>query len=91
MMTLLALIISFAVGVTIGLQLKHIVDGLYATIRTLNISEKKRNVGVVRPPISTPAVPEHRSAVVRPRVPKETDTNETDQALASVRNRTATR
>ena len=92
MMLALALIISFAAGLTCGLQIKRIADGLYTAIQSLQHTTRAKNTGVVRPGLNLQpqALPDdsRRSAVVRPRPPKP-PTDDTDQALASVRNRTA--
>jgi len=93
MMTLLALIISFAAGITVGLQIKQIADKLNASMQALQRVHRQKNSGVVRPSIMPTQQPDtpSRSAVVRPRVPKDEVTSETDAALASVRSRTANR
>lgn len=95
MMLALALIISFAAGITVGLQFQHIIGGLRAAIdavRDTQKVERKKNSGVVRPgnakPYQEPEATTSKSAVVRPRVPVP-DPNDTNEALASVRNRTA--
>lgn len=97
-MLALLLIISCAAGLTVGLQINHIIGGLRAAIDALQATQadvRRKNTGVVRPGINTQPEPlpeaQRRSAVVRPRIPKEDDPNETDAALASVRNRTASR
>lgn len=94
MMLALALIISFAAGLTCGLQIKRIADGLNVALQKVQHVQRVKNSGVVRPnlnlqPDITPDE-SRRSAVVRPRPPKP-ETDDTDQALASVRNRTANR
>lgn len=98
MMLALALIISCAAGLTVGLQINHIIGGLRAAIDVLRASQadvRKKNTGVVRPGLNTQPVPSpeatRRSAVVRPRIPQEADPDETGAALASVRERTAPR
>lgn len=94
-MLALALIISFAVGITVGLQIKRIADGLYTALQAVQKTHRQKNSGVVRPGLNEGIVPtpsaEHRSAVIRPRIPKDDDPNETEAALNSVRNRTAPR
>jgi hypothetical protein len=95
MMSALALLISFALGLSIGLQIKRIADGLYTALQAVQKTHRQKNSGVVRPGLNEGIIPtpdaEHRSAVVRPRIPKEADPNETEAALNSVRNRTAPR
>jgi len=97
MMLALALIISFAAGLTVGLQISRIARNLIVAIealREMQKTERKKNSGVVRPGLNTaPVEPEgdRRSAVVRPRPPKEADPDDTGAALASVRERTASR
>lgn len=91
-MLALLLLISFAVGLTIGLQIHHIISGLRAAIGAVHKAERKVNTGVVRPGLNArpnlEAETASKSAVVRPKVPVP-DPDETNQALESVRNRTA--
>ena len=95
---LTSLILVFAAGLTVGLQIQRIVAAIQKAIEALQEMrqvERKKNTGVVRPGLNTaPIEPvpeaERKSAVVRPRIPVE-DPNENDAALQSVRNRTANR
>jgi hypothetical protein len=96
-MILLSLIISFAAGLTVGLQIQRIVARLYAALHALQemrTNERKKNTGVVRPGLNDkPLAPlpdaPARSAVVRPRVPVDKETEQKTTILASVRSRVA--
>lgn len=96
MMLTLALITSFAIGIATGLHILSIVNRLKSAIQAINDAQKtdrKKNTGVVRPGLNDPITQpdtERKSAVVRPRIPKLM-ADDTDQALASVRDRTASR
>lgn len=88
-----SLLASFTLGLSVGLQIKRIVDGLYTTIRDLQHTQHKKNSGVVRPGIgaSMPASADasgssSKSAVVRPRPPKS-DNDDTIATLNTVRSR----
>lgn len=94
MMTLLSLIISFAVGITVGLQIKRIVDGLYAALHKMQTAQTnvaKKNTGVVRPGYSN--IPElesdtiRSSSVVRPKPMVDIETEEHNATLEAVRRR----
>lgn len=91
MMLTLALVISFAAGISVGLQIHHIEAMLREAIDALQHKTRVKNSGVVRPGLNE--IPMHepglRSAVVRPRVKEDVVTTETNTTLASVRNRTA--
>lgn len=94
MMAALLLLASFTLGLTVGLQITAIKNNIGKAIEALtNLQNRaiKKNTGVVRPGITTsmPAVdaPDNsKSAVVRPRPPR-TDSDDTNMAIAAVRNR----
>ena len=71
------------------------VNGLYEAIQAGRQEVRRKNTGVVRPgivpPSQLPSEPERRSAVVRPRIPVDEIKAETNAALASARNRTASK
>lgn len=92
MVTALLLLFSFALGITIGLQLAFKFKAIAEDIKALAKQQTKKNSGVVRPglstsmPVADPSDDSRKSAVVRPR-PQPTDQDEKNLALSSVRNR----
>lgn len=94
MMMLLSLIISFTAGITAGLQIKRIVDGLYAALHKMQTAQTnvfKKNTGVVRPGYSN--LPELQSSttklssVVRPKPMVDIQTEEHNATLEAARRR----
>lgn len=94
----LLIIISLATGFMAGAHYAYLlrkVNGLYEAIQAGRQEVRRKNTGVVRPgivpPSQLPDEPERRSAVVRPRIPVDEIKAETNAALASARNRTASK
>lgn len=87
--TLLLLAFSFTIGLSIGIQIKHIVDGIHVAIdavATISKANQPKRSGVVRPGLES-AVPHNKSAVVRPRLPTDTVDEGKELVLQNVRNR----